>query len=160
MYEIYCKLRDELGLKDADVSKATGITKSTFSDWKNGRSKPKDEKLLKIATFFGVTLDYLRTGTMSEDEHIKNMTENSKLLAIEQFLSGFDDECVEHFKNYTKLSPDNRKKVDFYMSNILSLQELEEKTEQILAAHERTDIVKNADDIKDDLSVFDDGNWE
>lgn len=62
MYEIYCKLRDEKGVKDADVAKATGITKSTFSDWKNGRSKPKDEKLLKIAEYFEVTLDYLRTG--------------------------------------------------------------------------------------------------
>lgn len=62
MYEIYCKLRDSKGVKDADVAKATGITKSTFSDWKNGRSKPKDEKLLKIADYFGVTLDYLRTG--------------------------------------------------------------------------------------------------
>ena len=30
MYEIYCKLRDSLGLKDADIVKATGITKSTF----------------------------------------------------------------------------------------------------------------------------------
>ena len=38
MYEIYCKLRDSKGMKDADVAKATGITKSTFSDWKNGRS--------------------------------------------------------------------------------------------------------------------------
>lgn len=41
MYEIYCKLRDAMGVKDADVVKATGITKSTFSDWKSGRSKPK-----------------------------------------------------------------------------------------------------------------------
>ncbi len=65
MYEIYCKLRDSRGLKDSDVAKATGVTKSTFSDWKNGRSKPKDEKLLKIAEFFDVTLDYLRTGENS-----------------------------------------------------------------------------------------------
>lgn len=68
MYEIYCKLRDDRGLKDSDVSKATGITKSTFSDWKNGRSKPKDEKLLKIAEFFNVTLDYLRTGENSNSQ--------------------------------------------------------------------------------------------
>ena len=39
MYEIYCKLRNEKGVKDSDVVKATGITKSTFSDWKSGRSK-------------------------------------------------------------------------------------------------------------------------
>ena len=62
MYEIYCKLRDERKLKDADVARETGITKSTFSDWKNGRSEPKIEKLKKIADFFGVSTEYIRTG--------------------------------------------------------------------------------------------------
>ena len=69
MYEIYCKLRDSRNVKDADVSKATGITKSTFSDWKNGRIQPKDEKLLKIADYFGVTLGYLRTGMGPETKN-------------------------------------------------------------------------------------------
>ncbi len=63
MYDIYCRLRDDKKLKDSDVAKATGITKSTFSDWKTGRSKPKQDKLQKIADFFGVTLDYLMNGT-------------------------------------------------------------------------------------------------
>lgn len=62
MYEIYCKIRDEKGLKDADVVRATGITKSTFSDWKSGRSHPKTEKLAKIAEFLDVSVEYLRTG--------------------------------------------------------------------------------------------------
>ncbi len=62
MYSVYCKLRDKRNLKDADVAKATGITKSTFSDWKSGRSNPKNEKLQKIADYFGVTIDYLTTG--------------------------------------------------------------------------------------------------
>ncbi len=63
MYDIYCRLRDDKKLKDSDVAKATRITKSTFSDWKTGRSKPKQDKLQKIADFFGVTLDYLMNGT-------------------------------------------------------------------------------------------------
>ena len=62
MYEKYVKLRNKKGVTDYRVSEDTKITKSTFSDWKNGRSKPKDEKLLKIAEYFEVTLDYLRTG--------------------------------------------------------------------------------------------------
>lgn len=62
MYENYCKIRDAKGYRDADVVRATGITKSTFSDWKSGRSCPKNEKLQKIANFLGVTLDYLLTG--------------------------------------------------------------------------------------------------
>lgn len=50
-YEIYCSLKKEKGVTDADVSKSTGIGKSTFSDWKSGRSKPKTEKMSKIDYF-------------------------------------------------------------------------------------------------------------
>lgn len=66
MYEIYCELRDARGMKDADVARETGITKSTFSDWKNGRSNPKDAKLQKIADLFGVSVEYIRTGKEKE----------------------------------------------------------------------------------------------
>ena len=44
------------------VSKETGISASTFTDWKNGRSMPKADKLKKIADYFGVSLDYLMRG--------------------------------------------------------------------------------------------------
>lgn len=77
MYEIYCKLRDEKGIKDADVSRGTNITKSTFSDWKNGRSVPKQEKLQKIADYFGVSLDYLTTG---EEPTLENYPKQAELL--------------------------------------------------------------------------------
>lgn len=58
MYKKYVELRDSKGLTDYKVSLDTGITKSTFSDWKSGRSLPKLEKLSKIADYFGVTVDY------------------------------------------------------------------------------------------------------
>lgn len=62
MYDIYCKLKDAKKVRDSEVAKATGITKSTFSDWKSGRSNPKQDKLQKIAEYFGVSLEYLTTG--------------------------------------------------------------------------------------------------
>ncbi len=62
MYQKYCQVRDLLGYKDSDVAKATGITKSTFSDWKNGRSRPKVDKIQKIAHFLNISPDYLLTG--------------------------------------------------------------------------------------------------
>ena len=57
MYTKYVELRDSAGVKDFDVAKATGIPSSTFSDWKKGKSKPKLEKLVKIAKFFGVSVE-------------------------------------------------------------------------------------------------------
>lgn len=41
MYERYVELRNQKGVSDYRVAKDTGIPKSTFSDWKSGRSKPK-----------------------------------------------------------------------------------------------------------------------
>lgn len=62
MYTKYVEIRDAKGLKDADVSKQTGIQASTFSDWKSGRSKPKLEKLMKIAKVLECSLDELIEG--------------------------------------------------------------------------------------------------
>ena len=61
MYERYVQLRDEKGVTDYKVSEETGITKSTFSDWKSGRSKPKVDKLKIIADYFGVSIEDLLT---------------------------------------------------------------------------------------------------
>lgn len=72
MYEIYQKLRDERGLKDSDVAREASVSKSTFSDWKVGRSKPGIKKLQKIADFFGVTVDYLMTGKEDEQKEKDN----------------------------------------------------------------------------------------
>ena len=57
MYAKYVKLRDAKGVNDANVSDATGIPRSTFTDWKQGRSNPKIEKLLKIAEYFEVSIE-------------------------------------------------------------------------------------------------------
>lgn len=57
MYTKYVELRDSANVRDFEVAKATGIPSSTFSDWKKGKSKPKLEKLVKIARFFGVSVE-------------------------------------------------------------------------------------------------------
>lgn len=62
MYQIYERLLARNGVKSADVAKATGITPSTFSAWKNGEYTPKADKLQRIADYFGVTVEYLKTG--------------------------------------------------------------------------------------------------
>ena len=58
------------------VSKATGIAASTFTDWKNGRSVPKADKLARIADYFSVSLDELMgtdSGIRSAETNYRNM---------------------------------------------------------------------------------------
>lgn len=59
MYEKYLELLKEKNCRNIDVSKATGIPPSTFSDWKKGKSSPKLDKLKKIADFFNVQVEYI-----------------------------------------------------------------------------------------------------
>lgn len=40
------------------VAKDTGISTSTFSNWKNGRYTPKTDKLKILADYFGVSIEY------------------------------------------------------------------------------------------------------
>ncbi len=71
MYSKYVALRDKLGVTDYRVAMDTGITKSTFTDWKTGRSVPKFEKLLVLAKYFDVPVEYF-----AEDVNEKGDQEN------------------------------------------------------------------------------------
>lgn len=66
MYEIFSKLLQIHGITPYKVSKETGVSQSTLSDWKRGISTPKQDKLQKIADYLGVSLDYLMTGEEKE----------------------------------------------------------------------------------------------
>ncbi len=62
-YKNFCRIVAERETTVYRVAKETGIPPSTFSDWKNGRSSPKADKMKKIADYFGVTLDSLMEDT-------------------------------------------------------------------------------------------------
>ena len=58
MYPKFLKLIEERKISTYRVAKDTGIPVTFFSDWKSGRSKPKTEKLLILAKYFGVPITY------------------------------------------------------------------------------------------------------
>lgn len=62
MYEIFMELLNSKGEKVVDVCNATGIAQPTFSDWKKGKSRPNADKLLLIAQYFKVSVEFLLTG--------------------------------------------------------------------------------------------------
>lgn len=58
MYEKFAKLVEAKGVSVHQVAKATEIPYSCLTDWKAGRSKPKTDKLIKLAKYFGVDVEY------------------------------------------------------------------------------------------------------
>lgn len=78
MYEIFEQLLQRYGISSYKVSKETGIAQSVFSSWKNGISTPKNDKMKKIADYFGVTVDYLMTGKNDIPEANSEITEKDQ----------------------------------------------------------------------------------
>lgn len=66
MYERFYQLLSRLGKRPADVTKATGLSSTVFSEWKRGKSTPNADKLVKIARYLNTTVEYLVTGETSE----------------------------------------------------------------------------------------------
>ena len=58
-YNRYACLRDAKGYSDYRIAKETGIGTATISDWKNGLSVPKADKLLLIARVLDVQMEDL-----------------------------------------------------------------------------------------------------
>ena len=91
MYEIFEQLLQKYGVSAYKVAKETGVTQSTLSDWKRGRSTPKSENMKKLADYFGVSIDYLMTGKEDpsdkepqlkpkDERDIKNILANTEQL--------------------------------------------------------------------------------
>ena len=69
------------------VSKDTGIAPSTLSDWKNGRSTPKTEKIKLIADYFGVSLEYM-IGEGERADNSANLTKRARVAIIGEIRAG------------------------------------------------------------------------
>jgi prophage antirepressor-like protein/DNA-binding XRE family transcriptional regulator len=74
------KLLEENGITAYRVAQDTGIETSTLTSWKNGSYEPKLEKLLKIADYFEVPLEYFLDGDVNDDaDEEMNLVEEGEI---------------------------------------------------------------------------------
>ncbi len=58
MYKKYADLLEKTNKTSYEVSKDTGIAENILSYWKTGRSVPKVDKLMILADYFHVPIEY------------------------------------------------------------------------------------------------------
>ena len=67
MYDVFIQLCQKKGITPGGVARELGLSRSTLRDWKLGRT-PRVDTLMKIADYFGVSVEYLMTGKETEHE--------------------------------------------------------------------------------------------
>lgn len=65
-YDNFLELCNSVGEKPSAVALKLGISKATVSNWKRRKNGATDATALKIANYFGITVDELKTGIKKE----------------------------------------------------------------------------------------------
>lgn len=113
MYKHYAQIRDEKGLKDADVARMTGITRANFSQWKSGLITPKHQTMEKIAAALGVSVEYLLTGGM-----IAEVKQGVSVPVLGYVAAGVPIEAITDYIGEVTISPALAKKGQFFALKI------------------------------------------
>jgi transcriptional regulator with XRE-family HTH domain len=115
MYEVFERLLEMKGVSVADVSRATGISQSTLSNWKKRRNRISASNAEKLANYFGVSVGYIFG--VQENEQTKEYFDDVASAELAQQM--FDDEELRALHHIKKNIPHERFRAYFDM--ILSL---------------------------------------
>ena len=108
MWEIFEGLLKRDGVSIAEVSRATGISQSVFSNWKKRNSRISTENAMKIADYFNVSVEFLMGVPTNEQgtqyyQDVKSalmaqqMFENKQLRALFHVQKNIDPERFKAF---------------------------------------------------------------
>ena len=87
VFERIESLRNQAGISQGKLEKELGFSNGSISKWKN--STPNQERLKKMADYFGTTVEYLMTGEKPE-------------------IPGFEPEHLELIELYSKLNKEQK----------------------------------------------------
>lgn len=87
MQELYKRIidkADKFGITGKELGNLLGLKKSPLTDWKNDKSNPTLEQLMKMCEIFATTADELLFGNNPQIENLQ--------------LTGNEKELLDHFK--------------------------------------------------------------
>lgn len=157
LYKNIKERRTELHLTQSELADKMGYAdKSMIAKIEKGLVDLPQSKIIAFAKALETTPSYLMGWEPVTDEDIGNILSNDNLFETIEKISSLSPSEKNHFIKYLRLFEINRKKADNYIDQLLSLQNMEN---ELIAAHERTDIdIPEGIDTSDD-DIMDDENF-
>ena len=108
MYEKFSQLLSAQNVTPYRIHKETGISTATLSDWKNGKSEPKRDKIQKICDFFNVPISYFYEeiffyNSLRNLETRHPMFQMQPEYLLQHFQIGKKEKALLKLKSYKKL---------------------------------------------------------
>lgn len=90
-YDLFCDLCKKKRVSPTKASLEIGLSKSTATKWKNTGATPQGETLNKIASYFGVTTDYLLGNEQKEMPALTEKDERDISKRLDQTLRDLEN---------------------------------------------------------------------
>ena len=95
------KLRLARGLSQAELAAELGLPQKTYCNYERNEREPSAVTLIRIAAYFGVTLDYLLDFKIPDDKKSLPPETDDEREAYREALSQLSDEELTELKQFT-----------------------------------------------------------
>lgn len=114
------ELRKSKKLTQNDVAVYLGVDRSTYAYYENGSTKPSVSTLLRLSSFYGISVDFILSGdnlTTQIEAPNKQVTVESPFSLFEGGISNM--ECALLSK-YRQLNDDEKKQLHLALNTLLN----------------------------------------
>lgn len=119
------RLRKQKGLKQGELANFLGVAQSTLSGWENGKFEIDDKNKIKLADFFGVSVDYLLGRETSSarlwagnDTYPAPRKKGIKIPVLGRVAAGIPVEAVQDVIDYEEIDEEMAKTGEFFALQI------------------------------------------
>lgn len=106
------ELRKQKGVSQVELSKVIGVAQPTYSGWESGKFQIDDENKIKLADYFGVTVDYL----MGRDSVAP--VKGVRIPIYGSVPAGIPLEAIENIEGYEEITPALASKGEYFALKI------------------------------------------
>ncbi len=146
---LYYRKKNKITQKE--LAEKLGVKHNAISSWENGVNSIDIDTLFQICKIFGISVNDMYASPFHQLSSLKNIDvskfDTAKIVSIENLFSTLKD-----------LSIENLNKVNIYVENLLTNQQMEEAL-TVQAAHGRTDIKVTDEMSQNDDDIMDDKNF-
>ena len=107
------ELRKQRGLNQTDLAKAIGIAQPTLSGWESEKFQIDDANKIKLADYFGVSIDYLM-GRNDVPQTVKGV----RIPIYGSVPAGIPLEAIENIEGYEEITPALASKGEYFALKI------------------------------------------
>ena len=108
------ELRLSKAIKQVDFAKMLGVSQATVSGWESEKYQPDRDALIKMASYFDVSVDYLIGNSPVKKEKKKGV----QIPVLGEVRAGYPMEAVENIIDYEEIDEEMARRGEFFALRI------------------------------------------